>query len=210
MPSSNQDEENRSSRGQETGELSPEQRQRKIKLERGAIAIAAVGFLVLTLIQREVIDLGAGLSDSQGLVALVSINVSVLLMTILILLILRHLYRIFFETQGYGSLQTKMVVAFICLSLVPSLLIFYYSYRQLVRGHDLWFSPQVEEALKDSIELTEAVLAMDTQFLSSFGGDILEDFTRSWVTGRYASIRSFSPCSILSCVPSCALRRMVP
>ena len=180
MPSETREEEKKpKSGGPPQGDLSPDQRQRKIRLERGAIATLAVAFLVLTLIQREVIDLGAGLSDSQGLVALVSINVSVLLMTVLILLILRHLYRIFFETQGYGSLQTKMVVAFICLSLVPSLLIFYYSYRQLVRGHDLWFSPQIEEALHDSIDLTEAVLAMDDHFLASHGGDILEEFKPS-------------------------------
>ncbi|MDR1045764.1 MAG: HAMP domain-containing protein [Candidatus Adiutrix sp.] len=155
-------------------ELSPLQRRRKIRLERGAILGAGLGLLILTLVQRKIIDLG--LSDSQGLVALVSINVSVLLTTLLMLLILRQLYRIFFERHGYGSLQTKMVVAFICLSLLPTILIFYYSYRQLVRGHDLWFSPQIEEALRDSLDLTEAVLSMDNRFLTGFGGDILDEY----------------------------------
>ncbi len=157
-------------------ELSPGQLQRKHRLERGAIILVAIGLLALTLVQREVIDLGPGLSGSQGLVALVSINVSVLLTTVLIILILRHLYRIFFEKQGYGSLQTKMVVAFICLSLLPTILIFYYSYRQLVRGHDLWFSPQIEEALRDSIGLTEAMLALDNHLLTGYGGDIMDDY----------------------------------
>ncbi len=159
-------------------DLSPGQKRRKHRLERGAIAITAASLLILTLIQREVIDLGPGLSDSQGLVALVSINVSVLLTTLLILLILRQLYRVFFEKHGYGSLQTKMIVAFICLSLLPTILIFYYSYRQLVRGHDLWFSPLIEEALKDSVELSDAVLAMDARFLSAYGGDILDSFSQ--------------------------------
>lgn len=156
--------------------LSPEQRRKKNKLERGAMIVVALALILLSLIQREVIDLGPGFSESQGLVALVSINVSVLLMTVLLVLVLRYLYRIFFERQGYGSLQTKMVVAFIFLSLVPTLLIFYYSYRQLVRGHDLWFSPQIESALKDSIELTEVALEIDQRLMSTFGQDIVRSY----------------------------------
>jgi two-component system nitrogen regulation sensor histidine kinase NtrY len=105
--------------------LSPAQRQKKTKLERWGIVLAAGALLALTLVQREVISLGPGFSDSQGLVALVSINVSVLLTTVLLVLILRNLYWIFFERQGWGSLQTKMVMSFISLSLLPTLLIFY-------------------------------------------------------------------------------------
>ncbi|MDR3038199.1 MAG: HAMP domain-containing protein, partial [Candidatus Adiutrix sp.] len=157
------------------GELSPEQSRRKHRLERWAALLVAGGFLFLTLLQREIIDLGPGLNRSQGLVALVSINLSVVLMVLLILLILRGLYNIFFEKRGYGSLQTKMVVAFICLSLLPTLLIFYYSYRQLVHGHNLWFSPKIEAALKDSISLTEAALVMDNLLLAGYGGDILNE-----------------------------------
>ena len=160
---------------QNAEKLSPEQRQKKHRLERWAIALVAAGLLILTLVQREVIDLG--LTDSQGIVALVSINFSVLLTTILILLVLRYLYRIFFEKQ-YGSLQTKMVMAFICLSLVPTLLIFYYSYRQLVRGHDLWFSSQINEAISSSLALTEKTLKADSHLLTAFGGDILDEYGR--------------------------------
>ena len=157
-------------------ELSLKQRRRKTRLEGGAIAVAAIALTILTLVQKEVIDLGPGFSENRGLVALVSINVSVMLTTLLILLTLRHLYRIFFEKQGYGSLQTKMVVAFICLSLLPTILIFYYSYRQLVRGHDLWFSSEIEEALEDSLKLTESMIDIDKRILASFGGDIMESY----------------------------------
>jgi len=156
--------------------LSPSQRRRKIRLEWGALALVAAGLLILTLVQREVIDLGPGLAGSRGVITLVSINFSVLLITLLIVLVLRQLYRIFFEKEGYGSLQTKMVVGFICLSLLPTIVIFYYSYRQLVRGHDLWFSPQIEEAMEDSIYLTEAMLTMDDRVLAGYGADLLEEY----------------------------------
>ncbi len=159
-------------------ELSPEQKQKKNRLERWAIALVAISLAILTLVQREVIDLGPELADNRGIVALVSINVSVLLTTLLILLILRNLYRVFFESKGYSSLQLKMVVSFICLSLVPTLLIFYYSHRQTVQGHELWFSAQIEQALGDSIELTDAVLLMDNQLLARYGTDILSDLEK--------------------------------
>ncbi|MDR2947175.1 MAG: HAMP domain-containing protein [Candidatus Adiutrix sp.] len=168
--------------------LSPAQQRRKHRLERWAIVAVAAGLMILTLVQREVIDLG--LSDSRGLVALVSINFSVLLTTFLILLILRNLYRVFFEQQ-YGSLQTKMVMAFICLSLLPTLLIFYYSYRQLVRGHNLWFSSQIEEALSDSLTLTEDMLQADELVLTGYGGDILNEYAALEPTVSLAALGEF-------------------
>jgi len=143
------------------GALTPEQSRRKQRLELWAALVVGLALVGLTLLQREVIDLGPGLNRSQGLVALVSINISVVLMVFLLLLILRGLYNVFFEKRTYGTLQTKLVVAFITLSLLPTVLIFHYSYRQLIRGHSLWFSPRIESALRDSIDLTEAALAQD-------------------------------------------------
>lgn len=165
--------------------LSIVQRRRKSRLERWGIVVVAAALLVLTLVQREVISLGPGFSDSQGLIALVSINVSVLLITVLLVLILRNLYQIFFERQGWGSLQTKMVMSFISLSLLPTLLIFYYSYRVIISGHDLWFSPQIEAALANSINLSEAALAMDNNLLTAYGLDILDELEAR----RYSSTR---------------------
>ncbi|MDR2725642.1 MAG: HAMP domain-containing protein [Candidatus Adiutrix sp.] len=141
--------------------LSPEQSRRKQRLELWAALFVGAALVGLTLLQRELINLGPGLSRSQGLVALVSINISVVLMVFLLLLILRGLFNVFFEKRAYGTLQTKLVVAFITLSLLPTLLIFHYSYRQLIRGHSLWFSPRIESALRDSIDLTEVALAQD-------------------------------------------------
>ena len=141
--------------------LTPEQNQRKQRLELGAAAVVAVALIGLILVQREVINLGPGLNRSQGLVALVAINASVVLLVCLFLLILRGLYNVFFEKRAYGTLQTKLVLAFITLSLIPTVLIFYYSYGQLVRGHGLWFSPKIESALQASLNLTEAVQAPD-------------------------------------------------
>lgn len=138
-------------------ELSPAQRRKKNRLERWGIILAGAGLLALTLFQRGVISLGPDFSKSQSLAALVSINVSVLLTAVLLFLILRSLYRVFFERRELGSLQTKMVISFIALSLAPTLLIFYYSYRVVVSGHDLWFSSRLEEAIGDSVNLAEAV-----------------------------------------------------
>ncbi|MDR2934449.1 MAG: HAMP domain-containing protein, partial [Candidatus Adiutrix sp.] len=159
----------------EERELSPDQSQRKRRLEFWAALAAAAALAGLTLLQREVINLGPGLNRSQGLVALVSINASVALMIFLLLLILRGLYKVFFEQRSYGTLQTKLVVAFIALSLLPTLLIFYYSYRQLIRGHGLWFSPRIESALRDSIDLTGAALLQDNRLLAAYGGGLLNE-----------------------------------
>ncbi len=158
----------------ESRELSPEQSQRKRRLELWAALATGAALVGLTLVQREVINLGPGLNRSQGLVALVSINASVALMVFLLLLILRGLYKVFFEKRAYGTLQTKLVLAFITLSLLPTVLIFYYSYRQMVHGHSLWFSPKIESALRDSLDLTDAALAQDNRLLAAYGEDLLK------------------------------------
>ncbi|MDR1920285.1 MAG: HAMP domain-containing protein, partial [Candidatus Adiutrix sp.] len=159
--------------------LSRAQRSRKNRLERGALALAAVGLAALTLVQHEVVDLGPGLSESQGIVALVSINASVVLMSALIILILRGLYRVFFEERGYGSLQTKMVISFMCLSMIPTILIFYYAYRLIVSGHDQWVKPEIELALNNAIDLTERALTLEDRLIGFYGADILDNFAAS-------------------------------
>ncbi|MDR1487137.1 MAG: HAMP domain-containing protein [Deltaproteobacteria bacterium] len=145
---------------------SQEQGQKKKSFERGLIILALLVLALLIVVQREVLNLGPGLSSNQGVITLVSINISVLILGLLLFLILRGLYRIFFEKMG-GSLQTKMVISFVGLSLIPTLLTFYFSYLLIGQGQDTWFSSSIRTTLSDALSLAEHTQELDQKLLHS-------------------------------------------
>ncbi|MDR2351808.1 MAG: HAMP domain-containing protein [Deltaproteobacteria bacterium] len=145
---------------QEEKNTPPTASQRK-KNERLFIVLAFLGLLLLVLVQRRLLNLGPGLSSNQGVITLVSINFSVLVLGVLLFLILSGLYRVFFERQAYGNLQTKLVVAFISLSLIPTLLIFYFSYLLVGKDHETWFSLSLIDTIEESIQVVND--AIETQ-----------------------------------------------
>ncbi|MDR1395020.1 MAG: HAMP domain-containing protein [Deltaproteobacteria bacterium] len=153
-------------------ELTPEQARRKKRLERLLLVLMALGLFLLTAVQRYLLNLGPGLSSNQGVITLVSINFSVLILGFMLYLILRGLYRIFFEHRNYGSLQTKMVVSFIGLSLLPTLLIFYFAYLLIGQDHDTWFGSTIKETMNDSLALAEMTLEQERRLVISYGDGI--------------------------------------
>ncbi|MDR2339566.1 MAG: HAMP domain-containing protein [Deltaproteobacteria bacterium] len=129
-------------------------RSTKVKKRQIALlALSVLGLSLLVMVQRRLLDLGPGLSSNQGVITLVSINFSVLTLAFLLYLILRGLYKVFFERTGYGSLQTKMVVSFISLSLMPTILIFYFAYLLIGQDHDTWFGRTIRGALSRSLSV---------------------------------------------------------
>jgi two-component system nitrogen regulation sensor histidine kinase NtrY len=148
---------------------------RKKRFERIVLFLLGLGLFLLTAVQRSLLDLGPSLSSNQGVITLVSINFSVLILGLLLFLILRGLYRLFFERREYGSLQTKMAVSFIGLSLLPTLMIFYFAYLLIGQDHDTWFGSSIKETMSDSLALAESSLEMDRRLLMSFGESVSLD-----------------------------------
>ncbi|MDR0355288.1 MAG: HAMP domain-containing protein [Deltaproteobacteria bacterium] len=147
--------------------LPPELQTRKKTYERGLVILAVLSLILLIAVQRELLNLGPGLSSNQGVITLVSINMSVFILGLLLFLILRGLYRIFFEQRNYGSLQTKMVVSFISLSLMPTILIFYFSYLLIGQDQETWFSASIRDTLDDALTLSESAQALEQRLARS-------------------------------------------
>ncbi|NOQ16943.1 MAG: HAMP domain-containing protein [Methyloprofundus sp.] len=82
---------------------------------------------------------------SAALLLLVGINVFALL---------RRLKR----REAGSRLTTRMVLLFIVLSLVPAGTVFYFSMQFLHQSIDSWFNVELEGAMEDALELSEASL----------------------------------------------------
>ncbi|MEW5721470.1 MAG: ATP-binding protein [Thermodesulfobacteriota bacterium] len=132
----------------------------KRRLERILIGLAILVIIALTFLQTKVVRLGTDVPATHGVLLFVLINVNILLLFVLLIVVLRNLYKIFFEQrQIFGAqLRTKLVVAFVSLSLVPTGLLFYAGLQFIAAGHESWFNESVENSLVESQALGRLAL----------------------------------------------------
>ncbi len=93
------------------------------------------------------------------LIALVNINLILLLL--LLYLVLRQLVKLVFERKrgvlGH-KLRTRLTLAFVALTLIPTLPLFGVAVQFMSFSLDYWFSAQVEQSLAQSVELGRGYL----------------------------------------------------
>jgi nitrogen fixation/metabolism regulation signal transduction histidine kinase len=93
---------------------------------------------------------------SSNILLLTLMNLNITLAVILILLLSRNLVKFFFEKREKGArFKTKLIAAFIGLSLIPSGLLFIVASGLLTSSIENWFSIQVEESLSASLQVAQ-------------------------------------------------------
>ena len=88
-------------------------------------------------------------------------------------MVIRNLVKLIFERKRkvLGSkLRTKLVAAFILLSLVPTVLLFFVAVGFITNSVEHWFSAQVEQSLQGSMEVIQTY-RRDFASLSVFDGE---------------------------------------
>ncbi len=86
------------------------------------------------------------------------INVNIILIILLIFLIVRNLVKLIYERRHgiVGSkLRTRLVAAFVSLSLIPTALLFFVSINFLSYSIDNWFSIRIGDALNRTLEVAQ-------------------------------------------------------
>jgi two-component system nitrogen regulation sensor histidine kinase NtrY len=86
------------------------------------------------------------------------ININLILLVLLIFLVIRNLVKLLFDRKRriLGTrLRTKLVAAFVTLSLVPTLLLFFTAVIFITRSVENWFNVQVESSLQGSLEVAQ-------------------------------------------------------
>ncbi|MBI3621352.1 MAG: HAMP domain-containing protein [Nitrospirae bacterium] len=84
------------------------------------------------------------------------VNVNVILVVVLLLLLSRNLVKLYFERRhkllGAGF-RAKLVAAFVGLTLIPTFLLFIVASGLISSSIENWFGIQVEQSLKNSLEI---------------------------------------------------------
>jgi len=125
---------------------------------REGIVILVTALMVAALIFFEVQlpDVTPEYSLGGNVVFFLLININIILLGLLVFLVVRSLIKLVVEHKRrmLGSrLQGRLVLAFVGLSIVPSVLLFIIAGGLLRRSFDRWFDSKVESALQGSLEI---------------------------------------------------------
>jgi len=123
-----------------------------------AIIFALLLLLLIPQLEVYLVDLTAQLPISNSIIALAVINLNILLILLFLFLIFRNLFKLLLERRRGvpgAKLRSKLIGAFIALSLIPTMLLFFVSAGFIRNSIDNWFSTQVEMALDESLEVAQ-------------------------------------------------------
>ena len=135
----------------------PKQKSRK---KRGLI-LAGISILILVMVpqlETRLMELTSKLPISNSMIGLAIINLNILLVLLFLFLIFRNIFKLFLERRRGvpgAQLRSKLVGAFIALSLIPTMLLFFVSAGFISSSIDNWFSVQVDKALDESLEVAQ-------------------------------------------------------
>jgi two-component system nitrogen regulation sensor histidine kinase NtrY len=137
-------------------ELSPEARRRRNELV--IIGIISILIVILTTVEMKIPQVGGVIPISNNIIVFSLININIILLLLLIFLVIRNLVKLIFERKRKvlgAKLRTKLVVAFISLSLVPTILLFFVAVGFITNSVEHWFKAQVEQSLQGSLEVVQ-------------------------------------------------------
>lgn len=137
-------------------ELTQEKRRRKREL----IIILAVllSVILLTLFQVYITASEKQLPATKNILIYALININITLLLLLIFLVVRNVVKLLFERRKGilgAKLRTRLVVAFVGLSIIPAFLLFWIAAGFITATIESWFSAQVEQSLWKSLEVAK-------------------------------------------------------
>ena len=136
----------------------PDAESRKRRREWLLVAVIA-GLVVLSLrYQGQLFDLTSEIPLSGSILVLALINLNILLIIFCLFLVMRNIFKLLLERRRGvpgAKLRSKLVLAFIALSLIPTMLLFFVSAGFITNSIENWFNSQIEKSLEESLEVAQ-------------------------------------------------------
>ena len=118
--------------------------------------------LILTSLEYYFFQKTSPASVINNLAVLVIFNIILILLVVLIVLITRTLLQLYNERKSdtLGSkFQTKLIIAFLILTLVPSVLLFTVASKLFTYSIESWFNIKIEQTLQQSMDVAQEYYA---------------------------------------------------
>ena len=133
----------------------PKERRRRIR-EISLITLIPLIILFITVFWINLSKESTGLNLTQHILFLTMIHFNIILLVLLFYLVFRNLTKLFFErkSQVLGSkLRTKLVLAFIGLSIIPTVCLFMAAVIFINQSNEKWFSVQIGKSLFQALDV---------------------------------------------------------
>lgn len=139
-----------------------EEHKRRQRREVVVIAAAALGVFLFAFLQSRSPQLTDDSSLINNAVFVLLINLNIILLVLLVFLVGRNLIKLFYERRRKlpgAHLRSRLVLAFLAISLFPAVLLFLIGIGFLTNSIENWFALRVEKSLSSSIEVVDGVYA---------------------------------------------------
>lgn len=156
--------------------------QRRRKRERIIIIVTFVTIIVLTFLESHLIRHDSLLPSSNNMLIFGLININIILIILLIFLITRNLVKLIYERRHgvIGSkIRTKLVAAFVSLSLIPTFVLFLVSINFLSYSIENWFNLRIGEALNNTLEMAQVSYQQAAGYGKFYARQISSDITKN-------------------------------
>ncbi len=131
---------------------------KKRKREWVIIALSILLIVICTAAEIHLTRISSEVPMGSNILIFGLINIITLLIILLIYLLFRNVAKMFMERRQNiigARLRTKLVLAFVGLSLVPTMLLFFVSAGFINNSIQNWFNKQVETSLSESMEVAQ-------------------------------------------------------
>ncbi len=145
------------------------------KRERYIIGVLLLVISAFTYLGSKVFDLGVNLPISNSILIFALINLNVILLLLLLFLTVRNLVKLLFERRKNimgAKLRTKLVLAFVSLSLLPTIILFFVSVQFISSSIEYWFNIQIEQSLKKSLEVGQDYYDQLAEEILAYGNNL--------------------------------------
>jgi two-component system, NtrC family, nitrogen regulation sensor histidine kinase NtrY len=155
-------------------------------------ALAGLLFFFQTHISKWRVE--APFPNNLVIIALIGLNI--ILVLLLVFLILRNVVKLIFERKKrvLGSkLKTKLVLAFITLTLAPAVLLFFIATYFITSSIDNWFGDQVEHSMQESLAVAQIYYQNSSNNALHYARQISQALGRQMLVekGRESTLTSF-------------------
>ncbi len=130
----------------------------KRKREGLLIVLLSLLFLFLTFAEFRLTQVSKTLPFVTSIFFFGLLNFNLIILIALVWLVFRNIGKLFIERRRKvlgAKLKTKLVIAFLAFSIIPTLVLFAISALYINSSFDKWFSLKIQNTLQASLEITE-------------------------------------------------------
>ncbi len=162
----------------------------KRRRERIAIVLLALAFVVLTAVEIRLNRTSSSLPLVNSIFFFGLLNINLIILMALVWLVARNIGKLFLERRRKvlgARLKSKLVVAFLAFSLIPTALLFMISALYINSSFDKWFSIKVQNTLQASLEISRVFFRNSEELSFRFGEHVAKGVAPSGGSDRIQS-----------------------